>query len=186
MDFRRFLFPLVALLLLLGIVAALATRDDDDGEQLTAGSDGTTTTVEETTTTTAPPTSTTAAPVTTTARPATTTTAVPTPTSARPATTTTAAATRNWSISPTSGPANSEFTAAGSGCTGQDAGVGITLYDPNGQAYNGTGAAAMADGTWRIPVNIGAVPPGRYTVKAACQGSSPFQYPQARIFTVTG
>lgn len=183
MDPRRFLFPLVAVLLGLGIIAALvATRDDDDGEQLTVGSDGTTTTVEETTTTVSVTTTTTAVVVTTTTtlRPTTTTTTRPATT-----TTTTTGPARTWSISPTSGPANSEFTAAGSGCTGQDAGVAITLYDPNGQAYNGTGAAAMADGTWRIPVNIGAVPPGRYTVRAACQGSSPFSYRQVHTFTVT-
>ncbi|HEX2039057.1 MAG TPA: hypothetical protein VHF47_04900 [Acidimicrobiales bacterium] len=185
MDSRRLLVPAIVVLFVLGLVGLVATRDDDEGDQqLTVGSGGSTTTVEETTTTTAAPLTNTAATVATTA-----TTPPPAPTTsttARPTTTTTAAAARTWSISPTSGPANSEFTASGSGCTGQGAGVGITLYDPSGQPYSGTGAAAMPDGTWRVPVNIGAVPPGRYTVRAACQGSSPFQYPQARIFTVTG
>lgn len=167
------------MLVLLAVVGLVATRDDDDGDRVTAGSDGITTTFEEATTTTVTvPTTvttvTTAAPVTTaTTRPATTTT-------------TAAASARTWSISPTSGPSTSRFVASGSGCTGQDAGAAITMYDPNGQAFNGDGGSAQPDGTWRLDSSLGAVAPGRYTIKAACQGSNPFQYPQVRTFTVTG
>lgn len=178
MDPRRFLVPAVGVLVVLAVAALVVTRDDDHSERLTVGSDGTTTTTEVSTTTT----STTAAPTTTTTS-ATTVPPTTATTVARP--TTTAAPARTWSISPTSGPPNTEFTASGTGCFGQDAGTGITMYDPNGQAYNGDGGAAMPDGTWRLPANIGAVPPGRYTIKAGCSGSQPFQYAQVRTFTVT-
>ena len=166
------------MLVLLGVVALVVTRDDDSGEQVTAGSGGTTTTFEEATTTTTVVLPTTIA-TTTTAAPATTVTT-------RPPTTTSTVPARTWSISPTSGPANTQFTASGTGCFGTDAGAGITMYRPNGEAFNGDGGSAMPDGTWRLPSSVGAVPPGRYTIKAGCSGSNPFQYPQVRTFTVTG
>ncbi len=182
MDPRRFLIPAIGVLVLLAAVALVATRDDEDGEQVTAGSGGTTTTVEEATTTTtteAPTTTTTAVPTTTT------TAVVATTVTTRPTTTTTSGPARTWSISPASGPSPGKFTASGSGCIGQDAGVGLTMYDPDGQAFNGDGAASMPDGTWGWETSLGARGPGRYTIKAACQGSNPFQYPQVRTFTVT-
>lgn len=179
MDPRRLLLPAIGVLVLLGVVALVVTRDDDSGEQVTAGSGGTTTTFEETTTTTTTAVLPTTIATTTTAAPATTVTT-------RPTTTTSTVPARTWSISPTSGPSTSRFVASGSGCTGQDAGAGITMYDPNGQAFNGDGGAALPDGTWRLESSLGAVAPGRYTIKASCQGSNPFQYPQVRTFTVTG
>jgi hypothetical protein len=184
MDPRRALLPAVGVLGLLAVAAVAAIQADEDAEQaVRAGSGGTTTTVEEPTTTTTATTATTVVATTTT------TLAAPAPTTvttARPTTTTVAAPARSWSISPTSGPSASRFTAAGSGCVGQNAGVALSMHDPSGQPFNGDGAAALPDGTWRLDTSLGAVPPGRYTVKAACQGSSPFQYPQVHAFTVTG
>ena len=78
---------------------------------------------------------------------------------------------------------------SGGGCTGPDAGVGVTLHDADGEAYNGDGGAADPKGTWTLDVSIGPGPsgPGRYTVRPQCRagGGVAFEY-EPRTFTLEG
>lgn len=166
--------------LALGAVAGLVVLQSDDGEEQVA-TVSTSSTVEETTTTTEAATTTTSTTVAVVAT-TTATTAKPTTT-----TTTTAGPKRTWSISPTSGGPSTYVVARGTGCVGTNAGAGITMYRPNGEAFNGDGGSAMPDGTWELPFHMPAnEPPGRYKIVAGCTGSNPFTYATPQYFTLTG
>ena len=167
----------VAVLALLVLAAACSSKGKDD--KLAALDASTTTTESTTTTTAAPATSTTS----TTAAPAPTTTTVK-----RTTTTTAKAAARSFTISPASGGNNTAVEAKGTGCTGPNAGVAIYEYNPSGQMTDGDGAAALPDGTWRVPMNFYAppgTPAGRYKYAAKCtwDGGSFSYAPQSFTFT---
>jgi len=129
--------------------------------------DATTSTTADATTTT----STAEAPTTsTTAAPTTTTTARPTTTTAKPTTTTTAPA-HAFRLTPTSGGQNTTTHSVGSGCTGANAGVTESIYDPSGQSIDGSGEAARPDGSWDLAIPFTATPghgPGKYKFVAIC------------------
>jgi hypothetical protein len=165
-------------------VAALVVRDDSGDGQQVATDASTSTTEEPTTTTTTTAASTTTSSMEISILKVTSTTT----TTAKPATTTTEAPARTFTISPTSGPQYTRVTARGAGCTGADAGVGITHYTPSGKAYNGDGGSAQPDGTWEQPLSIGAPEgPGRYKLVAACMVGSKTIFTYApQYFTVTG
>lgn len=163
--------------------AALLVVDDEDGEQQVATGATTSTTEEPTTTTTTLVVTTTVpAPVTVATVPATTATTRP------PTTTTTKAPARTFTLTPTSGPGYREVKAAGGGCTGPDAGVGLTVYAPSGKGLTGSGAAAMPDGTWEVPMSVPPDEgPGRYKLVASCtNGNRPVFTYAPNYYTVTG
>ena len=174
----------VAAALVLAGGAALLVVNDDDGSQ-EVSTDATTSTTEEPTTTT-----TTIIAVTTSVPPTVTVATAPptTATTRPPTTTTTKAPARTFTLTPTSGPGNREIKAAGTGCTGPDAGVGLTIHTPDGKPYTGTGAAAMPDGTWEIPLSVPPDRgPGRYKIVAECtNGNRPVFTYAPNYYTVTG
>lgn len=196
-SFGRRATALVAAALASAGIAAALLMEVDDSEKVAADGDGgapaiattiatTTTSVATTTTTTAvattAPTSATTSP---TVVPPTTTSVVV----AAPTTTTTARPRKpGFTITPPSGPAGTQAEASGAGCTGPAAGIELTLLEPSGEPYTGDGAAAMADGTWRVPFSF---PPGgargAWTMTATCKaggGVTVVEY-QPETFTVT-
>lgn len=62
------------------------------------------------------------------------------------------------------------------------------MLQPSGDPYTGDGAAAMTDGTWRVPFSFPADGPrGKWTMKARCKESGErlvFEY-EPQTFTVT-
>lgn len=174
----------VAALVLAG-GAALLVVNDDDGEQQVATGASTSTTEEPTTTTALVVTTTTLVPTTV---PPTVATAPPATTATTRPTTTTNAPARTFTLTPTSGPGYQEIKAAGGGCTGPDAGVGLTVYAPSGKGLTGSGAAAMPDGTWEVPLSVPPDEgPGRYKIVAACTNGNRTVFTYApNYYTVTG
>lgn len=175
-------------LLVVSGIAALVVRDDGNGDGRQVATDAGTSTTEDTTTTT---TTTMAASTTTSSIEVSILKITSTTTTAKPAAATTSstrAPVRTFTISPTSGPGHTEVRARGAGCTGQDAGVGLTLHAPSGKAFDGTGAAAMPDGTWDIPIRVSPNEgPGRYKIAASCTvGPEPSFTYAPQYFTVTG
>lgn len=177
----------VLIFLVGGALIAIALRSDDDGDELST-EDG-----ERVSTTTSPSTSTstTAAPTTTVAPTTTSPPATTAPTTAPAATaapTTTAKAKPSFTLSPNSGPGGTQVTAAGSGCQGQDAGVGLTIKEPNGQPYTGDGTSAQPDGSWQLPFSIpNGGPAGKWTVEAVCRVGNAVSFSYApQTFTKTG
>jgi hypothetical protein len=133
--------------------------------------------------------STTATTTTTTAAAATTTT---TTTTVKPTTTTTAVAAPAWTLTQTGTDWHGTLTESGTGCTGPEAGVTFTYYDPSGQPYDGDGAASQPDGSWATQQSITTPadhPVGRYKVMAACFNynsmTKRFTY-APEYFTITG
>lgn len=99
----------------------------------------------------------------------------------------TVAAPQTFAIAPASGSGTTNVTASGTGCTGTAAGVALTVIDPAGVPFSGDGAAAAADGTWRVPFSIGGnAARGAYTVRATCRSGATalFEYPP-QPFAVT-
>jgi hypothetical protein len=102
-------------------------------------------------------------------------------TSTIPSTTTTSKQTSpGVSVVPVAGPPGTELIVSGTGCLGVD-GVNVELRDGRGRAVDGSGGAALPDGTWVIPLRIPQVAAGHYTVHAACvQGNAvTFDYTDA-------
>lgn len=165
--------------------AALLVVNDDDGEQQVSTDATSSTTEEPSTTTTLVVTTTTLVPTTV---PPTVAAAPATTATTRPATTTTKAPARTFTLTPTSGPGYQEVKAAGAGCTGPDAGVGLTVHGPSGKAFTGTGGSAMPDGTWEIPLSVPPDEgPGRYKITAACTNGNRAVFIYApNYYTVTG
>jgi hypothetical protein len=163
----------IVALLLAGTLAAVMMMGGDDVERVaTEGGErrdvvSSTTTIPPTTT---PSSTTSTSVVATTSAPAIMTTS----TAAPPSTTTTTARPRKpaFTITPSSGPAGTQAEASGTGCTGTDAGIELTMSQPSGEPYTGDGAAAMPDGSWRVPFSFPAGgSKGTWTMKAACKAN---------------
>src|SRR5688500_20008111 len=136
-------------------------EDDGDGDA-SSGANATTTTVTPLTTLatpspTAPPAAVTAAPTT-----------APRPT------TTAAPRAPSFEMTPTSGPAGTLVKTSGSGCQGENYGVGIHIHDPSGQPVDGDGSATQPDGTWTLEFHMGhyQAGPGKYTIRPVCMNGA--------------
>jgi hypothetical protein len=82
---------------------------------------------------------------------------------------------RTFTLSPSSGPYGTAMRVSGTGCVGPNAGVAVYFYRPNGEGYNGNGAAAMPDGTWSMPDHYPTAsqgPTGKYKAIAVCSNAT--------------
>jgi hypothetical protein len=78
-----------------------------------------------------------------------------------------------FTLSPSTVTRNQEYRANGGGCAGSDYGVTLDVYDPSGQNVDGSGGATLPDGSWSVPMSVGAtLSTGKYTVTARCVSGS--------------